>query len=560
MSRIFINPDNELLGVVTDILKNTPSLDVEYLDGLHYSQFALNSELNELAEETDKKETVYIEKPTLVDIKGNGNNVLVYTPYNSKYDKTHLYTILHIESTPGIDPDNSTTGTDKLFTYPTNKVTIPGNNNETKYVRVRYVSKYYRSPWSDEVEITLSTHSNMDAMLNTNVTNTAYGVSVYTNNVIDALFNTLDYVRDIDIVITDHQYNVVWEKNTISVLSNNRYIIPYNYLPGPGTYRLLMRGNGDEYVLTYTHSLYISEYTYNRKWAKLNKVTNGASSVTMTAAGNTHLVYYVGYDDTTSNNVDKIFVIDNENYGVKKLNSGLNNSLRDLHIVQYGNNDNKILTFGGRVAGTFTPITTTKMVDISTDTVAVKNNMPVGVYSGSAGYDSHGDYIVVVGGKDSNGNWLKTVQLYNINTNTWTTTTDFPLSIGDAAVTIKQGIIYVIGGWYLIDGYTKTSDFIYHKPINGDTWIRGAKLDTEIQAAFVNNLDDEYVLLSGGNIGDSKKNNGMFLVNVVTGETRLIGVLPEQLYDHAVLATEVGHNNAPSLMCCVANGNLYVSS
>jgi N-acetylneuraminic acid mutarotase len=73
-----------------------------------------------------------------------------------------------------------------------------------------------------------------------------------------------------------------------------------------------------------------------------------------------------------------------------------------------------------------------------------KNNMPTSRYGVGAGVI--GRTLYAVGGFDSSGTALNTVEAYNTATNTWTTKAPMPTARGKLGVGVIAGTLYAVGG------------------------------------------------------------------------------------------------------------------
>ena len=81
-----------------------------------------------------------------------------------------------------------------------------------------------------------------------------------------------------------------------------------------------------------------------------------------------------------------------------------------------------------------------------------------------------GNDIYVIGGFDKSGNVLDTVEVYNINNDSWKTVSPLPQPLHHTAASSSNGKIYVIGG-YTNNNWLPSANYLF----TAQTMILGQK-------------------------------------------------------------------------------------
>ena len=146
------------------------------------------------------------------------------------------------------------------------------------------------------------------------------------------------------------------------------------------------------------------------------------------------------------------------------------------------------------------------------------------------------DHIYVIGGFDKTGKVLDTVEVYNIETDSWKTVAPLPQPLHHAAATTFNDSLYVIGGYTNSNWLPSNRLFIYD-PKN-DTWSEGPPMPTArgaLSAAFVDKM-----LFAVGGEGKNRIMNINEAYNLKTNEWITKSSMPTARH-HAASATVDGN-------------------
>ena len=159
-------------------------------------------------------------------------------------------------------------------------------------------------------------------------------------------------------------------------------------------------------------------------------------------------------------------------------------------------NNIQIFTIGGYTKdsnGNIVTQTDNYNYDHSNDIWTQKAAVPVGRYnSGICHFVSNGsDYIMIIGGKDNNGNGTSDVCIYDVVNDSWTTKNNFPVSLTSPIVQSYNGEIYVA------DGDTNNPG-IYKYDSTNDAWNK--ILNDNAYPILINYKGIDYLLLYPKNI------------------------------------------------------------
>ena len=115
---------------------------------------------------------------------------------------------------------------------------------------------------------------------------------------------------------------------------------------------------------------------------------------------------------------------------------------------------------------------------------------------------SIGNNIYVIGGLDSSGRVLNTVEVYNIDNSSWKSVAPLPQPLHHTAASSFNNKIYVVGGYSTSIANWVPSDklFIYDPPL--DKWVEGKYMPTA-RGAMTANFVDGIMFVIGG-YGSSK--------------------------------------------------------
>lgn len=111
----------------------------------------------------------------------------------------------------------------------------------------------------------------------------------------------------------------------------------------------------------------------------------------------------------------------------------------------------------------------------------------------------YGDRIYLIGGRGSNGDPVKFVQIYDPNKNEWTPGVDLPEARSGFALVGFEGKIYVLGGW---NGKQVTNSVFSYSQAQ-KAWRNEPPLNTARQEFATVVLDNRF-LIAGGNDGHNK--------------------------------------------------------
>ncbi len=127
-----------------------------------------------------------------------------------------------------------------------------------------------------------------------------------------------------------------------------------------------------------------------------------------------------------------------------------------------------------------------------------------------------GGSIYVIGGFDSNGNTLDTVEAYETRSNAWLKAKELPLPLHHAAAASYQGTLYVVGGYR--EGWVPSNTlFIYDPLTNG--WQTGKEMPTS-RGALTAQFVDGILYAVGGSNGLPLKTNEAYDLSTNTWEVK----------------------------------------
>lgn len=141
----------------------------------------------------------------------------------------------------------------------------------------------------------------------------------------------------------------------------------------------------------------------------------------------------------------------------------------------------------------------------------------------STGYSKDGNgYLFIVSGRKTNGAIVKTVQRYNINTNTWDSLMPHPEGLLGAGITILKDSLYLVGGVVNPPGFGETT--VYKYSIMENTWSEAADYPYAVADAKAVGYKDSLIYTAGG-IGGPDSGN-VYLYNAHTNSWRPATPLP----------------------------------
>jgi N-acetylneuraminic acid mutarotase len=156
----------------------------------------------------------------------------------------------------------------------------------------------------------------------------------------------------------------------------------------------------------------------------------------------------------------------------------------------------KIYAIGGGVSnsesyGSVETYSTVEEYDPATDTWTTKSEMPT-----SRGFHSANvvdGKIYIIGGSQASApirNVVKTVEVYDPATDTWTQKGDMPRGIGAGYSSVVDGKIYVFGGYVFSDRVDE------YDPAT-DTWTQKSDMPTKKRALTTSALDGKIYVIGG---------------------------------------------------------------
>lgn len=146
------------------------------------------------------------------------------------------------------------------------------------------------------------------------------------------------------------------------------------------------------------------------------------------------------------------------------------------------------------------------------------NSLPVAAYEASA--IVHDGYLYFVGGMDGDSHALNSVYYARLNSNgsvgSWTASTNLPQGIDDAAVTVANGRVYVMGG-SSNSGFTNT---VYHASFNSDgsvgSWITDSTTLPQALDGVTAAASNGYLYIAGGNTDVETTQDGVYYAKINT--------------------------------------------
>jgi N-acetylneuraminic acid mutarotase len=150
--------------------------------------------------------------------------------------------------------------------------------------------------------------------------------------------------------------------------------------------------------------------------------------------------------------------------------------------------------------------------------------IPLPIRGGNGtGYSKDGNgYLFIVSGRKTNGAIVKTVQRYNVNTNTWDTLMPPPDGSLGAGITILKDSLYLVGGVINPPGFGETT--VYKYSISENTWSEVADYPYAVADAKAVGYKDSLIYTAGG-IGGPDSGN-VYLYNAHTNSWRPATPLP----------------------------------
>jgi N-acetylneuraminic acid mutarotase len=128
---------------------------------------------------------------------------------------------------------------------------------------------------------------------------------------------------------------------------------------------------------------------------------------------------------------------------------------------------------------------------------------------------SIGSSIYVVGGFDSKGDTVDTVEVYDARSNTWSTAKELPIRLHHAASASYQGKLYVVGGY--LEGWIPSNALLIYDPLTNE-WRRAKDMPTP-RGALTTQFIDGILYAVGGWNGLLLKTNEAYDPSIDTWET-----------------------------------------
>jgi len=130
--------------------------------------------------------------------------------------------------------------------------------------------------------------------------------------------------------------------------------------------------------------------------------------------------------------------------------------------------------------------------------------------------------LIIVSGRDENDLILKTVQRYNVNTNSWDTLAPHPTGLLGGATSVLKDSLYVVGG--VVNPPGSGQQTVYKLSINENIWSTVADFPISIVDAKAVSYQDSLIYTAGGFSGI---NEGIvFLYNSNTNSWRQCNSMP----------------------------------
>jgi N-acetylneuraminic acid mutarotase len=107
-----------------------------------------------------------------------------------------------------------------------------------------------------------------------------------------------------------------------------------------------------------------------------------------------------------------------------------------------------------------------------------------------------GSRIYVVGGFDSSGDTVDTVEVYEPRSNTWSTAKELPIPLHHSAAASYQGKLYVVGGYQ--EGWIPANALLIYDPFTND-WRRAKDMPTPRGALTAQFIDGILYAVGGWN-------------------------------------------------------------
>lgn len=131
-------------------------------------------------------------------------------------------------------------------------------------------------------------------------------------------------------------------------------------------------------------------------------------------------------------------------------------------------------------------------------------------------------WLFIVSGRDQNDAIMKTVQRYNVNTNSWDTLNPHPTGLLGAATAILKDSLYIIGG--VVNPPGAGQDIVYKFSINENIWSTSASLPVALVDAKAVSYQDSLIYTAGGFGGPNAGN--VYLYNSNSNSWRTATPLP----------------------------------
>jgi N-acetylneuraminic acid mutarotase len=197
-------------------------------------------------------------------------------------------------------------------------------------------------------------------------------------------------------------------------------------------------------------------------------------------------------------------------------------------------------------------LNTVEAYDLSTDTWTTKSPMLTARSGPAVGVirDKNNRVLLyAVGGKDANGNFLSSVEVYNPGKNTWSAKASMPTARSGLAVGVVNGILYAIGGQNA--GGTLATNEAYNPARN--TWIAEPPMLTPsygLAALSVNNGYQGQLWAFGGN-----DDNGRFFSAVEVYHPAFISWIIRPSMPTARTGLAVSVNNSRDAFYAIGGSN-----
>ena len=243
-------------------------------------------------------------------------------------------------------------------------------------------------------------------------------------------------------------------------------------------------------------------------WTKLTPLPERTEGLGIGKVGNRIVVAY-GHSPSTGgdNTIARLYDINTDTWTLAAPAPGPRRS-----EIAYGDPSHGgfIYVAGGRSGPVLKDL---DRYDPASNTWTVLTPMPTA--RAAAGITSVANALYVIGGRTTgggpcSGGALKTVERYDIDTDTWSAVASLPLAASDLGVVSHGGKIYAFGGC-TIGGSSATKKVFVYNPVT-DTWAMGADMPTQRASVVAASVGNRIYVIGGFNGGPPLATNEVYNV------------------------------------------------